>query len=250
MNKVIFDIKKFSHVTGENIDVSFIPMMQRRKLNKFGRAALFTLYGAYEGGSPNLVFASNYGDVERVEKLIEQRKEDGEVSPAGFGSSVHNAVIGLFSLLEKINTSYNSISAGENSISAGFLESILSEESLFCYAESLGGIKSVSVLTSQNPKGDYVLSGKDYNTSPLAADLRTDGAKRNPDSEWIAPIGAKLLRRNSTSVEQIQDGEVDMLNEACELSRADEGFVKFIDFLEGRADEFVSDLYVIKRRAL
>lgn len=194
MKEVIFDIKKFSYVTGEDIDVSFIPMMQRRKLNNFGRAALYTLYGAYDGGSPNLIFASNYGDFDRVEKLITQRKEDGEVSPAGFGMSVHNAVIGLFSLLEKINTSYNSVSSGEKSISAGFLESVLSSESLFCYAESFGGTKSVSVLTSHNPNGEFVLCGNSQNKP------------------------------------------------------ASDGFVEFVDFLEGRIKEFVSDLYVIKRR--
>lgn len=194
MKEVIFDIKKFSYVTGDDIDVSFIPMMQRRKLNNFGRAALYTLYGAYDGGSPNLVFASNYGDFDRVEKLITQRKEDGEVSPAGFGMSVHNAVIGLFSLLEKINTSYNSVSSGEKSISAGFLESLLSSESLFCYAESFGGTKSVSVLTSHNPNGEFVLCGNSQNKP------------------------------------------------------ASDGFVELVDFLEGRTDEFVSDLYVIKRR--
>ena len=103
MNEVIFDIKKFSYAQGDEIDVSFIPMLLRRKLNKFGRAGLYTLYNAYENSTnPNLVFASCYGDIERVEKLIAQREEDGEVSPAGFSSSVHNATVGLFSLLEKI----------------------------------------------------------------------------------------------------------------------------------------------------
>lgn len=163
MNEVVFDIKKFSYVTGDEIDVSFIPMMLRRKLNKFGRAGLYTLHGAYEGGSPKLVFSSCYGDFERVVKLITQRKEEGEVSPAGFSSSVHNATVGLFSLLEGIKTSYNSISAGSKSVSAGFLENILSGESLFCYAESFGGIKSVSVLTSQSNKGKFLLCANSEN---------------------------------------------------------------------------------------
>ncbi len=158
MNEVIFDIKKFSYAEGDEIDVSFIPMLLRRKLNKFGRAGLYTLYNAYENGTnPNLVFASSYGDIERVEKLITQREEDGEVSPAGFSSSVHNATVGLFSLLEKIKTAYNSISAGDRTLSAGFLESIISGESLFCYTESLGGVKSISVLTTPHKEGKFLL---------------------------------------------------------------------------------------------
>ena len=39
-----------------------------------------------------------------------------------------------------------------------------------------------------------------------SADLRTDDAQSaSPDSEQIEPAGAKPLRRNSVSVEQIQD---------------------------------------------
>ncbi len=164
MNEVIFDIKKFSYIYGDEIDVSFIPMLLRRKLNKFGRAGLYTLYKAYENGTnPNLVFASCYGDIERVEKLIAQREEDGEVSPAGFSSSVHNATVGLFSLLEKIKTAYNSISAGEKTLSAGFLESIISGESLFCYTESLGGVKSISVLTTPQKDGKFLLCDNSEN---------------------------------------------------------------------------------------
>ena len=157
MNEVIFDIKKFSYAEGDEIDVSFIPMLLRRKLNKFGRAGLYTLYNAYENGTnPNLVFASSYGDIERVEKLITQREEDGEVSPAGFSSSVHN----------KIKTAYNSISAGDRTLSAGFLESIISGESLFCYTESLGGVKSISVLTTPHKEGKFLLCENTENIPP------------------------------------------------------------------------------------
>ena len=40
-----------------------------------------------------------------------------------------------------------------------------------------------------------------------SADLRTDDAQSaSPDSEQIELAGAKPLRRNSVSVEQIQDG--------------------------------------------
>ncbi len=176
MNEVIFDIKKFSYAQGDEIDVSFIPMLLRRKLNKFGRAGLYTLYNAYENGTnPNLVFASSYGDIERVEKLITQREEDGEVSPAGFSSSVHNATVGLFSLLEKIKTAYNSISAGDRTLSAGFLESIISGESLFCYTESLGGVKSISVLTTPHKEGKFLLCENSENLPPQDGfeDLKT-----------------------------------------------------------------------------
>jgi len=163
MKEIFFDIKKFSYLKDEVPDVSFVPMMLRRRLDNFGRAAFYTLYNVYENNDVNLVFSSNYGDFERVEKLVGQLKSDGEVSPAGFSASVHNAVIGQFSLLEKIKTGYNAISAGEHSAAAGFLEAVLQssdKDCLYCYTESFGGFKSVSALVSRNDNGKYRLCGK------------------------------------------------------------------------------------------
>lgn len=48
----------------------------------------------------DLVFASRYGELERVVKLIKQKQEENEISPAGFSFSVHNSTIGLFSLIK------------------------------------------------------------------------------------------------------------------------------------------------------
>lgn len=158
MKEVFFDIKKYSYIKGDNIDVSFIPMLIRRKLDLYGRAALYTLYKVYDNESKELVFASCYGDVDRVIKLIKQRQTDGEVSPSGFSSSVHNAAIGLFTLLEKNKKSYNSISAGKESVSAGLLESIMIGYSIFCYSESLGGVESVAISIERNNDGAFCLS--------------------------------------------------------------------------------------------
>lgn len=170
MNEIVFDIKNFSYTTDEELDLSFIPMLQRRKLNKFGRAAIYTMNKVYENEPVNIIFASEYGDIDRVKKLINQRKEDGEVSPAGFSASVHNATVGFFSLLKGINTSYNAISAGKKTILAGLLESILSKNSLFCYTESFGGLKSVSLLICENKNGNYILSENSENL-PAADDF-------------------------------------------------------------------------------
>ena len=193
MKEIIFDIKKYSYIKDEECDVSFIPMLTRRKLNKFGRCALYTLYKVYEKGNPRLVFASEYGDIERVNKLIIQRNEDGEVSPPGFSSSVHNASIGLSSLLENNKTGYNSISAGKKTIATGFLESILSTNAIFCYTESLGGLKSVSAEIQTSKNGKYILT------------------------------------------EKTQD----------EITK--DSFKDFTEFLDGKCDLFVSDIYKVQR---
>lgn len=154
MNCFKFYINKYAHLTKDIPDLSFVPMLMRRKLDPIGKAGLYTLYNSYiEGIEQNLVFASCYGDVERVLKLIEQRKAEGEISPTGFSFSVHNATVGLFSLLNKIKSSYNSISAGKNTLNYGILEAILTSKdnpTLFCYAESYKELKSVSFSCSQN----------------------------------------------------------------------------------------------------
>lgn len=166
MKELFFDIKNFSYIENEDFDVTFIPMMTRRKLDKFGRAALYTIYKVYDGGGPNLVFASEYGDYERVVKLIKQRQEDGDVSPSDFSSSVHNACIGLFSLLEKNHASYNSISAGDETISLGLLESILQgKDTIFCYAENIDELKSLSISILANANGKYRLSENNDKTN-------------------------------------------------------------------------------------
>lgn len=146
MNQKFF-IYKSSVSIDEKPDVSFIPMMTRRKLSRLAKIAYSTLYGCHPDLSEgvNLVFASHYGEFDILENLIEQYSSENEVSPILFSSSVHNATIGNYSLLNNIKNKYNAVSAGENSISNGLLEAFTeSEKTLFCYADTLPYSKSLS----------------------------------------------------------------------------------------------------------
>ncbi len=158
MNCNKFYINKYAFVKDEIPDLSFIPMLMRRKLDNFGKAALYSLYNVYEENSENkLIFASCYGDIERVKKLINQRKEEGEISPTGFSFSVHNATIGLFSLLNSIKASYNSISAGEDTLQNALLEAILETKNspvIFCYAEDTEKLESIALSISKEKKNE------------------------------------------------------------------------------------------------
>ena len=159
MNNLYFRIKKISYSTGENIDLSAIPMLMRRKLSPIGKIAISTMLDCYGENSDDikLVYASRYGELERVVKLIKQEHEENEISPTGFSFSVHNSTIGLFSLLKNIHSSYNSIAAGENSFSLGFLDAVMNKEkTLFCYAESVDKYESVSILIDYE-EGDKVV---------------------------------------------------------------------------------------------
>ncbi len=162
MNKLEFRIKKISYSQGENIDLSSIPMMMRRKLSTVGKIAMSTMLDCYGENSDDikLVYASRYGELERVVKLISQEKENNEVSPTGFSFSVHNSTIGLFSLLKNIHSSYNSIAGGEDSFSAGLLDAVMNKEkTLFCYADSVDKLESVSILIDYQEGEKVVMKG-------------------------------------------------------------------------------------------
>lgn len=159
MNKLEFRIKKFSYSTGENLDLSSIPMNMRRKLSPVGKIAMSTMLDCYGENSDDikLVYASRYGELERVVKLIKQEHEENEISPTGFSFSVHNSTVGLFSLLKKIYSSYNSIAGGEESFSVGLLDAIMNrKKTLFCYAESVDRYESISILIDYD-EGEKVL---------------------------------------------------------------------------------------------
>ena len=70
MNNLEFRIKKISYSCGEDIDLSAIPMMMRRKLSPVGKIAMSTLLKCYDNEDVKLVYASRYGELERVVKLI------------------------------------------------------------------------------------------------------------------------------------------------------------------------------------
>lgn len=130
-----------------------MPAIYRRKPGNLGKIALTAMNDVYEGGDVKLVFASNYGDFERTLKLIDQKNTEGEVSPNSFSFSVHNSSVGLFSLINKINSPYNSISAGENTFSAGLTESIITAGNvLYCFAQQVGGLKSLALFMGSKPR--------------------------------------------------------------------------------------------------
>ena len=81
-------------------DVSFIPPMMRRRMTDLQKIAIGVAHHvAPENTDYQMVFASRYGEWQQTLKLIKQFHDDGEMSPAGFSNSVHNAAAGVFSVL-------------------------------------------------------------------------------------------------------------------------------------------------------
>lgn len=117
---------------GSKPDVSFMPMMERRRLTLLEKAALCVARKIFaEGGdgceipTPGdvpVVFASRWGEIGVTYKLMRQMFDEGEMSPAGFSSSVHNAAPGIWSIFTGNKNSYTSISARMRSREMGLLE--------------------------------------------------------------------------------------------------------------------------------
>ena len=110
-------------------DVSFVPALARRRLTPVERAAMHVAHeatvqaNAVDGKMP-VVFASRWGEIGTTFRLIGQFREEGEMSPAGFSNSVHNAAPGAWSLFTKNTAPYTSIAGRARSLESGFLEAL------------------------------------------------------------------------------------------------------------------------------
>lgn len=122
---------------GGKPDVSFVPAMERRRLTAVERAALCVAARVYpDGEEVPVVFASRWGEIGTTLKLMRQMHDEGEMSPAGFSNSVHNAAPGAFSLFKRNHAPYTAIAAGADSRAMGLLEaSTYPGKVVFVYAE-------------------------------------------------------------------------------------------------------------------
>ena len=121
--------------TGIDTVKSSIPAMVRRKLTPFGRLAVEKLYEAYNfldahGSVSEIpwVIASRHGDPDRIYRLLGDVAASQLISPMDFSQSVHNALIGSFSIATKNKAPHTAISSGRQSFESGFLESFVQQK--------------------------------------------------------------------------------------------------------------------------
>ncbi len=144
-------VKSFCINSENEIDVSFLPPLVRRRLSLLDKAVLTTMNKVYDEEVEEIVFSSEWGEFARLDKLIEQYQTLDEVSPAQFSASVHNFPVSFFTMNKKLNIPYHALSAGKDSFQAGFIKSIISKKRvLYTYADVFEGIKSVSYIIEPN----------------------------------------------------------------------------------------------------
>ena len=104
MNKELIFIKDFYYTKSDNdIDVSEISPIMRRKLSRLDKHALTTMFKVYSKDAEEIVYASQDGESDRLNTIISQYTGMNEVSPAQFSASVHNYPAGFFTLFKKLN---------------------------------------------------------------------------------------------------------------------------------------------------
>lgn len=104
-------------------DVSFLPMMQRRRLSPLARAACAVAWHCrLTHGDMPVVFFSCHGESQYYLEILSGLATEGCVSPSRFSLCVHNAIGGLHSLHSESTQAYVSLAGGSEGFFSPFLE--------------------------------------------------------------------------------------------------------------------------------
>lgn len=104
-------------------DVSFLPAMQRRRLSRLARMAFSVGWPLAEGLEQlPLVFISRHGETPRTFDILSDLAADQPLSPTQFSLSVHNAVIGLWSIMRGETSEMTALAAAGDGLEHGMLE--------------------------------------------------------------------------------------------------------------------------------
>lgn len=127
--------------TGTLPSTHFLPAMQRRRLSPLARMTFGCAWPLAEGCAPMpMVFASRHGETTRSFQLLSDLAADEPLSPTAFGLSVHNAILGQWSIIRK-ETEETVALAGDTDL----LEHAIQEACLLLH----GGAPRVLVIAAE-----------------------------------------------------------------------------------------------------
>ncbi|QLL13968.1 beta-ketoacyl synthase chain length factor [Pseudomonas chlororaphis] len=157
-------------------DVSFLPAMQRRRLSRLARMAFSVGWPLAEGLEQlPLVFISRHGETPRTFDILSDLAADQPLSPTQFSLSVHNAVIGLWSIMRGETSEMTALAAAGDGLEHGMLEAAaLLEE---------GAQAVLLVVTEEQPPAAYATWIDDV-PFPYAV-----GLLLTPGKQWQLTLG-------------------------------------------------------------
>ncbi|MGY4492017.1 beta-ketoacyl synthase chain length factor [Pseudomonas sp. TE3610] len=104
-------------------DVSFLPAMQRRRLGRLARMAFHVGWPLADARPPMpLVFMSRHGETPLTFNILGDLAARQPLSPTQFSLSVHNAVIGLWSILRAETSEMTALAAAGDGLEHGLIE--------------------------------------------------------------------------------------------------------------------------------
>jgi len=104
-------------------DVSFLPAMQRRRLSRLARMAFAVATPLAQGQPPMpLVYASRHGETPRTFAILSDLAREEALSPTQFSLSVHNAIIGLWSIQQGDGSEMTALAAEGDGLEHAMLE--------------------------------------------------------------------------------------------------------------------------------
>ena len=134
--------------SGAAPDVSFLPAMQRRRLSRLARMAFSVGWPLAEGHPAlPLVFASRHGETPRTFEILSDLAAEQPLSPTQFSLSVHNAVIGLWSILRGETSEMTALAAAGDGLEHGLIEA--------CALLNEGAPAVLLVITEEQPPDAY-----------------------------------------------------------------------------------------------
>lgn len=103
---------------------SAVPAMLRRRLTRWGRLALQVASELADELDPMapVIFSSRHGDTERTQQLLTDLANGEQLSPTAFSLSVHNAPLGLFTIVRQITAPSLALAAGKETLAHAWLE--------------------------------------------------------------------------------------------------------------------------------
>ena len=129
-------------------DVSFLPAMQRRRLSRLARMAFSVGWPLAEGHEAlPLVFISRHGETPRTFDILSDLAADQPLSPTQFSLSVHNAVIGLWSIMRGETSEMTALAAAGDGLEHGLIEA--------CALLNEGAPAVLLVITEEQPPHAY-----------------------------------------------------------------------------------------------
>jgi hypothetical protein len=107
-------------------EVAFLPAMQRRRLSRLARMTFAVAWPLADGRpSMPMVFVSRHGETPRNFELLSDLARQEDLSPTQFSLSVHNSIIGLWSILRSDPSEMTALAASRDGLEQGLLEASL-----------------------------------------------------------------------------------------------------------------------------